>query len=73
MSEVEKKAYPEHEKIGGFLKKYSYKEAFQKSWKNTSKEDREKILLVPNFDNDIFLEISGIDVVKEFKESSHEW
>ena len=54
---------------GGYLKTLSYKEAFKKSWDNALKEDRELLFKLPNFDADIFLEISGIDV-REFKNES---
>ena len=47
---------------GGFLKTLSYKEAFQEAWNNASKEEREQIKQLPNFDADIFYEISGIRV-----------
>ena len=65
MTEEEKRDNPKYKDIGGYLKEYGYKEAFKKSWDNADKEDRMKILDCPNFDNDIFLEISGIDVNKD--------
>jgi len=39
--------------------------AFKISWNKASKEDRELIKKIPNFDKDMFLEISGIDVDKD--------
>jgi len=39
-----------------------YKEAFQKSYNEASEEDRKKVFNLPNFDADVFFEISGIDV-----------
>jgi hypothetical protein len=50
---------------GGYLKKYDYKEAFQKSWNKASKEDQGAVKALPNFDADVFFEISGIDVRKK--------
>ena len=47
---------------GGYLKSHEYKEAFQKSWEAASDEDRKLVDQLPNFDADIFFEISGIDV-----------
>ena len=41
-----------------------YKEAFIKSWENADPIDRMRIKDCPNFDYDIFYEISGIDVRK---------
>jgi len=46
----------------GYLKTYTYKDAFLKSWKKADKKDRIKVKDIPGFDKNIFLEISGIDV-----------
>jgi hypothetical protein len=62
MSEAEKKEHPSYETTGGYLKEYEYKEAFKKSWDNASAEDRALLFKLPNFDAEIFKEISGIDV-----------
>ncbi|HOU27298.1 MAG TPA: hypothetical protein PLD76_04510 [Paludibacteraceae bacterium] len=47
------------------MKVYGYKEAWRKSWDKATDEDRRKTLKLPNWDNAIFLEITGIDVEKE--------
>jgi hypothetical protein len=52
----------------GHLKVYDYKEAWRRSWNNASEEDRKKTLKLPNWDNEIFLEITGIDVEKELNQ-----
>lgn len=65
MTEQEKQEHPHHETTEGYLKTFTYKEAFRKSWDATTDEDRRLVLDLPNFDNDIFLEISGIDVHTE--------
>ena len=62
MDDEEKEKHPEHKTAGGYLKKLSYKEAFMNSWKNADREDRYRIKDLPNFDKDIFFELSGIDV-----------
>jgi len=67
MTEEEKRYNPTYKDSGGYLKEYEYKEAFKKSWDKADKEDRKKILDCPNFDNDIFFDISGIDVKKELQ------
>lgn len=64
MSDIEKAEKPEFENTGGYLKIYSYKEAFTKSVVSASKEDRDLIRALPNFDNEKFLEISGVDLSK---------
>ena len=52
---------------GGYLKSYEYKEAFQKSWDEAGEEDRAKLFELPNFDAEVFKEISGIDVTESPK------
>ena len=55
------------ETCGGFLKTYSYKEAFRRAWDKASKEEHKQLLDLPNWDNEIFKEISGIDAEAEIK------
>jgi hypothetical protein len=50
------------EVCGGFLKAIPYKEAWRRSWDKATDEDRRKVLKLPNWNNEIFKEISGIDV-----------
>lgn len=57
----------EGESSGGYLKKYTYKEAFRKSYLEAKKLENfklefEKLINLPNFDKEIFKEISGIDI-----------
>ena len=62
----ERRIYKEElETCGGFTKSLYYKTAWRKSWDEASDEDRRKVLQLPNWDNEIFKEISGIDVEKE--------
>jgi hypothetical protein len=46
----------------GYLKKYEYEEAWTNFWRDTDEENRQKFLNLPNFNADIFFEITGIDV-----------
>ena len=65
-TDEEKKAHKQEiEVCGGFLKKLDYKEAFRISWNKASLEEHKKLLVLPNWDNDIFKEISGIDAEAE--------
>ena len=65
-TEEEKEAYKtEIETCGGFLKTLSYKEAFRLAWDKADKEEHKKLLKLPNWDNEIFKEISGIDAEAE--------
>ena len=65
MSRQEKKRHSEYATTGGYLKKYTYKEAFRKSFEKAKQlpnwPDQLKMLkALPNFDAKIFEEISGI-------------
>ena len=62
MTDEQKKEDPDFHVRGGQLQTRDYKEAFKESWDNADNEDKEKVFNLPNFDADIFLEISGIDV-----------
>ncbi len=50
---------------GGFTKSIPYKDAFRNSWNKASKKVHKKLLNLPNWNNEIFLEISGIDAEAE--------
>ena len=58
------------ETCGGFLKTLSYKEAFRIAWNKASKEEHKKLLKLPNWNNEIFMEISGIDAEAEIAKES---
>jgi len=45
---------------GGYSKSISYKEAWKKLWSSLSTEQKKEIEELPNFDADIFYEITGI-------------
>lgn len=62
MTEEEKKEHPEYETIGGYLKSLSFREACAIWWEKLSKEDRDTVMTIPNFDAAIFEEITGIKV-----------
>lgn len=61
-SEEEKSQSKEKELVGGYLKQYSYKEACANWWEKLSEENKEIIKSIPNFDAEIFKEITGIEV-----------
>ena len=65
MSHKEKERHPEYVTTGGYLKEYTYKEAFRKSFEVARRKpdwpkQRRMLLNLPNFDAKIFEEISGI-------------
>ena len=55
----------EIETCGGFLKTLGYKEAWRLAWDTASKEEHEQLLKLPNWDNEVFKEITGIDAEAE--------
>ena len=54
------------ETCGGYYEPVDYKEAWRIAWNKSTDEDRRKVLALPNFNADIFEEITGIDVYVEF-------
>jgi Pentapeptide repeats (8 copies) len=62
MTDAEKVADPNFYARGGQLRKKEYKQAFIESWGKADKKDRERVRDLPNFDAQIFFEISGIDL-----------
>ena len=62
MTEQEKIDHPNFFAAGGYLKTLDYKEAFKASWDKADPEDRIKIKELPNFDAQVFYDISGIDL-----------
>ena len=62
MSDDDKKADQYFYIRGGQLRKKDYKEAFVESWNNADKDNRELVRKLPNFDAEIFYQISGIDL-----------
>ena len=62
----EKEAHKaEIETCGGFIKALPYKKAFRIAWDKAGKEEHKKLLKLPNWNNKIFMEISGIDAEAE--------
>ena len=65
-TEEEKKAHKiEIETCGGFLKTLDYKEAWRLAWGKASINERKKLFALPNWNNDVFKEITGIDAEEE--------
>ena len=58
------------ETCGGFTKAIPYKDAFRIAWDKASKEEHKKLLKLPNWNNEIFMEISGIDAESEIAKES---
>ena len=61
-TEEEKKGSVIRQCTGGYLKRYSYKEACANWWSKYTDDEKQIIMTMPNFDADIFEEITGINV-----------
>ena len=67
MSEEEKKVNPDAEDTDGYLKMMKPHECAQDWWNKLEDTNKKIILDIPNFDKEIFKEITGIDVNMEVK------
>ena len=63
--EEKQKHKAEIEVCGGFLKSINYKDAWWHAWNRASIEERKKLFDLPNWDNQVFKEITGIDAETE--------
>ena len=69
----EEKEHDERKRfIGGELITIPYKEACANWWASLSDEDKAIIKTMPNFDADIFYEITGINVTSDLKGGEEE-
>ena len=62
MTDEEKAAHPEAEVTGGYLKQIDNSKLCYDWWSSLEKKEKEIIKSIPNFDKEIFKEITGIDV-----------
>jgi hypothetical protein len=62
MTDQEKKDNPSFHVTEGYLKTFSYKEAWKNFWNSLSDAEKQQIKDIPNFDAVVFHEITGIDV-----------
>lgn len=71
MTDEEKINHPEHETTGGYLKTVDFKTACGIMWDRMTNEERDAVWDIPNFDPQIFEEITGIKVNgRELKEQN---
>lgn len=68
MTSFEKKQHPEYETTDGYLKQYDFKTACSNMWDMLTDEDKKEVWNIPNFDPDIFEDITGIHVEKDNKD-----
>lgn len=65
-TEKEREEHKEEIRLyGGFLKTLSYEEAWRLAWDKVSVTEHKELLTLPNWDNKVFKEITGIDAEAE--------
>ena len=64
MTKKQKTDNPGYICCGGFLLTRTYKEAWLHYWKNLNVEEKNKFFKLPNFDRQVFAEITGIEVTE---------
>ena len=62
MIDEEKEQHPEYSVTGGFLKHIEKETGRQMWWDGLSDRKKDIVMQLPNFDKDIFKEITGITV-----------
>ncbi|MEI8205062.1 MAG: pentapeptide repeat-containing protein, partial [Bacteroidota bacterium] len=62
MTEDEKKEYPKAFVTCGRLKVYEYKQAWANLWGTLSDREKEIVKSLPNFDTEVFREITGLTI-----------
>ena len=62
MTDEEKEIHQEAEVTGGYLKTVDNTPKRQEWWERLSSKEKQEIVSLPNFDKEIFKEITGIDV-----------
>ena len=62
MTDKEKKENPNFKTRNGYLRTIDYKEAWEIAYDNASDKEIELLKKLPNFDAEVFKEITGIDV-----------
>ena len=72
MTDQEKKADPQFYVRGGYLKEFTWEEAWANYWRNCDEEEKQRVLNLPNFDAAIFREITGIDIQVKTKPNTIE-
>ena len=65
MTDEERAEHPEVEVTGGYLKESHDSKTVQDWWDTLSEEQKKIIKSLPNFDAEIFKEITGIEVEKD--------
>ena len=72
MTDEEKQNVVGWSEMGGYLKTLGYNEAWARAWSEASERRKDWYKNLPNFDKDIFFEITGIKIDEEVEEMTME-
>jgi hypothetical protein len=62
MTDEERREHPDAATTNGYLKELSYEKAWRQAYDNATKKDIDLLKALPNFDPDVFEEITGIRI-----------
>ena len=62
MTDEEKEAHPDYKTTGGYLKEVGLWNDAPNKWGKLTQKEKDTVMSIPNFDKEIFKEITGIDV-----------
>lgn len=62
MTDEEKQAHPEYKAKGGYFKPVDFETTYKMMWDRLNDEEKQAVMEIPNFDAEVFKEITGIDV-----------
>jgi PPE-repeat protein len=62
MTDEEKEKHPSHKTCEGYLRDIPFKEAFSNMWHNLNEEDKKAFTSLPNFDSEIFEQITSVKI-----------
>ena len=62
MTDSEKEKFPHYITLGGYLRTLTYKESWEIALKNISEKEKDILRSIPNWDAEIFYEITGVRI-----------
>ena len=73
MTDVEKESHPSYKITGGYLRVVDFKTACEELWNGMGLTAKKYVLILPNFDPDIFKKITSINVFENDRLGLEEW
>ena len=73
LTDAEKESHPSYKITGGYLRVPNFKSTCKEMWAGMHVEAKKYVLMLPNFDPDIFKKITSIDVFENDRNRLEEW